>query len=138
MDDFAVVGDSLTSNDVMLANALSSINGSGAVLIFPSGNFLFNSSIILPSNIVVKGQGAENTQFIMNLNGSGNAFELTGAAVSLDTTTIINQANKDSAFLILNNPSIFVANDWVRIVQYDADLVTSSNSISSSSKHLVV
>jgi len=125
MDDFAVVGDSLTSNDVMLANALSSISGSGAVLIFPSGNFLFNSSIILPSNIVIKGKGAENTQFIMNLNGSGNAFEFTGASVSLDTTTIINQATKDSTFLVLNNSSIFVANDWIQIIQYDADLVTS-------------
>lgn len=126
MDDFAVVGDSLTSNDAMLANALSSITGSGAVLIFPSGNFLFNSSIILPSNIVVKGQGSENTQFIMDLNGSGNAFELTGAAVSLDTTNIINQATKDSAFLVLSNSSIFMANDWIQIIQKDTDLVTSS------------
>lgn len=126
MEDFGVVSDSLTPNDAMLATAISSISGDGAILVFPTGNFLFNNSISLTNNLVINGQGAENTQFIMDLSGSGNAFEFTGSVVSIDTTTIINQANKDSTFLILNNPSIFVANDWVRIVQYDADLVTSS------------
>tara|TARA_B100000809_G_scaffold190351_1_gene188927 strand:+ start:11192 stop:12931 length:1740 start_codon:yes stop_codon:yes gene_type:complete len=126
LDDFGILSDGLTPNDAMLATAISSISGNGAVLVFPTGNFLFNSTISLPSNIVIKGQGAENTQFIMDLSGSGNAFEFTGSVLSLDTTTIINQANKDSAFLILNNPSIFVVNDWIRIIQYDTDLVTSS------------
>lgn len=101
MDDFGLVSDGITPNDSIVATTISSISGNGAVLVFPTGNFLFNSTISLPSNIVIKVQGAENTQLIMYLSVSGNAFEFTGSVVCLDTTTIINQANNDSTFLII-------------------------------------
>ena len=121
-----VVGDGIAPNDSIVNNVISSIVGPGAILNFPSGNFLFNNTIDIPSNIIVRGQGADNTTFTMNLGGTGHSFNIQGNSINADTNSLIESAIKDSSFVIVSDPAVFTAGDWLQIVQIDSDLVTSS------------
>lgn len=121
-----MIGDGITPNDLILDVVLSSIADSGAILIFPAGNFLFNNTINLPNKCVIKGDGAKTTTFTFDLGGSGHSFNINGQAINADTTSIIESAIKDSNFVIVSNPTNFSTGDWMRIIQYDTDLVTSS------------
>lgn len=120
------VGDGITPNDVVLANAIAAITGPGAILNFPSGNFLFNNRITLSSNVIIKGQGADQTTFTMSLGGSKHAIAIQGSLIASDTTYLTASAAKDSNFMIVFNPGSFSVGNWVQIIQQDSDLVTSA------------
>lgn len=121
-----VVGNGTTPNDSIVENVLLSIINSGAILNFPSGNFLFNNTINIPTNIIIRGEGAEVTSFTMDLGGTGHSFRIQGQAINSDTTSIINFSAKDSDFIIVSDPNSFSIGDWIQIIQDDSDLVTSS------------
>jgi hypothetical protein len=126
MQTEGAIGDGFTANDVVLSNVLASLSGNGAILEFQNGNFLFNNSIILPNNIILKGQGVGNTTLTMDLGGSGSAIIIQGSSVSIDTTSLNQTASKDSLFIEVLNTANFAVGDWVQIIQQDTDLVTSS------------
>ena len=120
-----LVGDGVTANDSLLEGILNSLSGVGNILLFPAGTFLFEESIELPSNVVLKGAGAEETILKFNQNSSGHSINIQGS-ITADTTKIIHSAAKDSSSLIVYNSSLFNAADWIRIIQQDADLVNDS------------
>lgn len=120
------VGNGNVPNDTILDNVLNSISGPGAILNFPNGNFLFNNTINLPSNIIIKGQGAEETTFTMDLGGLGHSISIQGSLIASDTTSLAQTAVKDSNFMLVLDPGDFSIGDWVQIIQEDSDLVTSS------------
>lgn len=126
MQEEGLVGDGITPNDSLLSQILSSIAGSGAILNFPEGDFLFNHTIHLPNQVVIKGQDPELTAFTMDLGGSGHAFQIQGQAIHSDTSSIIDFGFKDSNFVRVSDPNIFSIGDWIQIIQNDTDLVTSS------------
>ncbi len=125
MSLYPFVADGSVSNDLVLANFMSSFGGQGAVLQFPSGVFLFNSSIQLPSGFVIKGRGADSTVFRMDLAGNGHAFDISGN-LGNDTSALKLSAFKDSSFIELWNTASWLPGDWIRLRQDDADLVSSS------------
>ena len=116
------------SNDSLLSsiiNIFSSASASGVILNFPSGSYLFNQTISLPGNIVLKGRGADSTILKFDLNGAGHAIEVIGS-VSNDTSNLSQNAFKDSNTLFVYNPSIFFPGDWVRIIRNDVGLISSN------------
>lgn len=125
MSLYPFVRDGSVSNDLVLANFMSSFGGQGAVLQFPSGVFLFNSSIQLPSGFVIKGRGADSTVFRMDLAGNGHAFDISGN-LGNDTSSLKLSAFKDSSYIELWNTASWLPGDWIRLRQDDADLVSSS------------
>ena len=120
------IGDGVAPNDSILANVLLSISGPGAILNYQTGNYLFNNTINIPSNVIIKGQGAHNTVFTMNLGGTSHSFRIQGSSISSDTSSLIEFAAKDSSSIIVSDPGSFSTGNWVQIVQQDSDLVTSS------------
>ena len=120
------VGNGNVPNDSILDNVLLSITGPGAILNFPTGNYLFNNTIDITSNVIIRGQGADQTTFTMDLGGTSHSFSIQGSLVSSDTTSLTEAAVKDSSFMIVSDPGSFSIGNWVQIVQYDSDLVTSS------------
>ncbi len=61
MLDQGAIGDGITPNDYFIESVLSSITEAGVILNFPMGNFLFNNTINIPSNVIIRGQGADKT-----------------------------------------------------------------------------
>lgn len=126
MGSAGVVGDGLTPNDSVVASVLSIVSGPGAILQFPAGDFLFNHTINLPSNINIRGQSAENTTFTMSLGGTGHAINITGTSITTDTSSIKESATKDCIYILVNDPVIFTIGDWIEIIENDSDLISSS------------
>jgi len=125
LDEHGLVGDGIESNDIAFSNVLASLSGPGAYLIFPDGNFLFNQTIHLPSNVILRGQGATNTTLTLDLGGSGHGIQLEGTTNPTDTTYLIQSAFKESNLITVWNSAKLAVGDWVQIIMQDADLVTS-------------
>ncbi|MFK7785656.1 MAG: T9SS type A sorting domain-containing protein [Crocinitomicaceae bacterium] len=126
MQNEGAVGDGLMPNDSIMGGILAAVADSGAILTFPSGNFLFNETIDLPSNVVIKGDGAESTTFTFDLGGSGHSIKVQGQNVNSATTSILDFAAKDDEYIFVDDPTLFSDGDWIRILQNDSNLVTSS------------
>lgn len=126
MQNFNVVGNGTTANDQFLSNAIATIGSNGAVLVFPSGNFLFNSTISLPSNVVLKGAGAKATTFTMNLSGANHAISIKGNISNSDTTTFSQSSLQNDNHINVTAAGSFSAGDWIQIFQDDTSLITSS------------
>ncbi len=126
LQNYGILGDSLTPNDTALSQVINSLNGSPTILIFPAGNFVFNQTIELTTNIILRGQGANNTNLILNLGGNGHGIKASGSTTINDTSSFINSGIKDSNYINVQNTSLFMNEDWVKIIQNDSDLVTSS------------
>jgi hypothetical protein len=125
MTNYGATGDGLTNNDSVISSFVSQYFGAGAILYFPSGNFVFNNKILLPDNYILRGAGADSTVFVMDLGGSGHAIDITGTVAS-DSSRIVQTALKNSSVLQVWDETGFTAGDWVQIKQLDNDLATSS------------
>ena len=126
LNDYSLDKSGLTPNDSVINAILNSVPESGAILNFPAGNFLFSKTIRIPSHVILRGQGAESTLFTMSLNGSGHSIIIEGSSSLNDTSSIIASASKDSSVLRINDSNLFSEGDWIKILQNDSDLVTSS------------
>ena len=126
MQSFNTVNDGVTPNDTFLINALATIPSNGAVLVFPAGNFLFNNTINLPSNVVLKGAGANATSFVMNLSGSNHAITVKGTLSNSITTPFSKSGVKGDNFIEVASVTGFSVGDWVQVFQDDSHLITSA------------
>jgi hypothetical protein len=118
----------VNNNDSLIQTIISDASSSGypgLILSFPSGTFLFNESINLPNNTVLKGYGASSTTLKFDLNGSNHCINISGNVLT-DTSAVIANGIIDSSFLFLFNTSQFSVGDWIRIIQTDDDLVQST------------
>lgn len=125
LQNAGLIADGTTANDTILDSILNTLSPAGAVLEFPNGDFLFNNTIALPSNVVLRGQGMQHTQLIMDLGGQGHGIQIQGSAPS-DSSIILQSTPKDSFYLQVWNSQNFAVGDWVQIKQQDADLIHSS------------
>ena len=128
LSNFGLYSSGLNSNDSLLSSIISTTSSgsaAGVILNFPAGTFLFNQTINLPGNFVLKGRGADSTILKFNLNGAGHAIEVSGS-ISSDTTSIIQNMYKDSSSIFVYNSSSFMAGDWIRIIHNDSLMINNS------------
>jgi len=119
------VGDSITPNDSVLFNVLAAAVGTGIIINFESGNFLFKNTIELPRNVILRGEGANNTNLLMDLNGSGHAITIHGLPIKLDSTFLTKPAFKDSNYILVVDASNYAGGDWIKLIQQDSTLISS-------------
>lgn len=123
--------DGITPNDDKLNEVLNNLSGVGTNLHFPAGRFLFNQSIVLPSNTRLLGAGADSTVFLIDLNGSGDGIVIRGNQLKDINAKIISNIRRNQDFIVTDNSNLFEENNWIRIIQNDSTLVTSSWAINS-------
>jgi hypothetical protein len=68
--------------DTIINTAIQNNIANGAILFFPNGKYLCNSSINLPSNFVIKGNGSNNTQLLFDGNGAQDFITMQGTKSS--------------------------------------------------------
>jgi len=128
LSNYGLHSSGLIPNDSLLLSIIgttSSGSAAGVILNFPAGIYLFNQTINLPENIVLKGRGADSTILKFNLNGVGHAIEVSGS-ISSDTTSITQNIYKDSNSIFVYNSSSFIAGDWIRIIHNDSPMINNS------------
>lgn len=114
----------LTPNDIVLSNFLSN-HTEPLILFFPAGNYLFNESITMRSNLVIRGEGADVTIFSFNQGGSGHSIKFIGSSFGTPVN-LANSAIKDENTIDVVDVLGFTSGDWIHLSQDDTDLVTSS------------
>ena len=118
------VNDGINPNDLVFADFFAT-HPEPLILFFPTGNYLFNESIEMRSNLVIRGAGATETSFDFDLSGSGHSVKFIGST-STSTSYLLNDAVKDETTLNVLDGAGFNAGDWIHLTQDDSDLVTSS------------
>lgn len=126
LQSLGAVGDGVTPNDAVIPGFIAAYFGTGAILEFPSGEFLFNNTITLPDNFIIRGQGADSTILKMDLGGSGNGIAINGSTNIADTSKLVLSSAKDATQIVVWDASLLSAGDWVQLKQYDTDWITSS------------
>lgn len=121
---YGFVNDGVTPNDYPLGSLMLAYQGP-TIVYFPAGTYLFNTSIYLRSNFIVRGAGADQTTFIIEHPNNGHSFYATGYPTN-DTSSLTQTANKGSNQLIVANAGAFSVGNWIQLQQNDVDLTTSA------------
>ncbi|MBR9975261.1 MAG: hypothetical protein KFF77_06750 [Bacteroidetes bacterium] len=132
------VGDGVTPNDHLLDSLLGMDRQPGAILHFPAGVFLFRRGIRLPSNHVLRGEGAGNTRLVFDLGGAGHAISVIGTQISAGAGVLADNAGFGTRELTLLGDPHFQTGDWIYLSQRDDDRVTSDWAISGTGQILQI
>lgn len=130
MQNEGLIGDGSTPNDATLTNIINS-HPQGAILQFSNGEFLFTKTIKLPSNFVIRGTGAANTIFRMNLGGSGQAISVSAPTTSNQSIALSNAALVGEDNIYANTVTGLAVGDWIEIKLNDTHLITSDWALNS-------
>ncbi|MEO8765498.1 MAG: glycosyl hydrolase family 28-related protein [Ginsengibacter sp.] len=120
--EFGGSGDGITSNDLPLQNAITSLAGQNGIIHFPAGTFIFHSPVNLRSGLVLKGDGPASTNLSFNLSGTGDLITIAGS-VTASVANIISSVFRNESTITVDNASLFQVNDYIKIYQDDDALV---------------
>ena len=110
-----IIGDSLTNNAPALNTLIQSACGFRAILYFPAGTYLFNSTINLNDSIALRGASSDSTHFVFNFNGaSGNCINLSGSGNS-SWYSATDGYQKDNSWITVADSGLLQAGDWAEI-----------------------
>ena len=119
------IPDGMTTNDTVLTNIMSSLNpGDSAIIYFPNGDYLFNQTMNLTSNIFLIGESSDSTILKFDLGGAGNLISINGNQ-SLDTATITQNIYKGDLSINYNGSNLFNPGDFIRLIDNDSSNITS-------------
>ena len=121
----------LISNDVKLDSMINAYGSSGVIFFFPSGDYLFNQTINLSSNQILKGDGMNQTQLIFDLGGTGDAIKISGSIDNSNVFELLLDANRGQYYIVSDDAETLSSGEWIKIYQNDDDLVTSSWALNS-------
>ena len=115
--DFDGAADGKTDNSDALKQAIASFHNSPGTVLFPAGTYLFNSSVILPDSIRLKGDGSDVTVLKFDLNQQpSNCINITGIAKNY-FFRLKGGYLFGSSKLLADSASYFHAGDWVEILE---------------------
>jgi hypothetical protein len=102
-----------SDNTAAFNSAVASLSGAAGVVYLPAGSYLFNSTLSVPANVIVKGASSDSTSLNFNLGGAtANSINITGSA---STTPIVVTAGsvKGSTSLTLTSTSGINLGDYI-------------------------
>lgn len=115
--DYGAVGDGVTDDHQAIMDAINNLNGNLGYIFFPPGTYLVKNTIDLSDSCILKGQGAEETILLFNLDqASINCISLNKEQTS-NSTAILGGLDKGNNLLTVADPSLFAAGDYVEIKQ---------------------
>ncbi len=116
------------ANDAALSAAIASLNSSTdlKVILFPAGTYLFNATVNLTENVILKGSGADNTTLRFNFGGVGADLIRATGSMGTDSTAIIGSGIKNSYKIRVSDETKFAIGDYIRIIETDSDLMFST------------
>ncbi len=115
-----LVGDGSTANDAAWQAVIAPLGSTPTILQFPTGVFLFNSPITLPSNVILRGMTADSTKLLFNLGGVGHCIRALGSQSATDTTYITANLSKEAMVASVTNASRYPVGAYLRLIQNDS------------------
>ncbi|MFZ4547167.1 MAG: glycosyl hydrolase family 28-related protein [Bacteroidales bacterium] len=97
-----------------LNTAMANFDGHPGRVYFPSGSYLFASTISMPDSIVLSGAGSDST--FIKIGHSSIGFSFSGSAANA-FTNIVYGFQKGSQKITVSDPSLFTAGKYCEIRQ---------------------
>lgn len=113
-----------TDCSVLINQLITSHYSDSIVLLFPAGQFRFDQSIQLKSNLILAGASMGQTTLNFNLGGTGSSMEALGQ-LNGPIFPLSSMAVKGQTKIVCPNHA-FTAGDWVRLTCNDSSLVSSN------------
>lgn len=126
VEDHGLVGDGKTPNDIAFNAILTTNNNSFRVFQFPAGDYLFNQNILLGSNVLLKGLGAQNTTLTFDLTTNDHSIYIEGNKANQNTIPITKTTVLGEYSIVVEEATTLAINDWIRILHDDKNEVTST------------
>ena len=111
---FGGSNNGLIDNTNALNTAMETFGGHPGRIYFPSGIYLFSSSVSMPDSIILKGAGSDST--FIKIAHSSTGFSFSGSAANT-FTDIITGFQKGSQKITVADPSLFAAGKYCEIRQ---------------------
>lgn len=115
--NYGLLGDSLSDNSAAFQAVLSTLGSSAAVLYFPEGKYSFQTSLQIPSGVILRGEGSDKTKLFFNLGGSSSHCIVVSASQSEDFISVFSGFEKGSDTLILKSDLGFNDDEFAEIHQ---------------------
>lgn len=133
VDNFEVIApdtgqlysDGTIPNDALLAAMLEEMPDNGLIIQLPEGRFLFEKTIRLPSNVLLRGKGPSKTRLILNLHGSGDGIVIAGNKYENIYSEIKEEVIRGLDYVIADNARQWLPGQWVKLDFDDRALVYS-------------
>ncbi len=122
--DFGADSTGLIDNSVALSSALNALLPTGGTIYFPPGNYLFTSTVSIPSGIRLKGSGAGQTRLLFNNQGQGDCLIVAGTFNNFPDT-LIGEYSKDSHVLTVKDAKKYVKSEYIKIFEDDGGRIFS-------------
>jgi polygalacturonase len=114
--DFGGTGDGIHDDYNAIISAINS-SSNLRVIFFPAGNYLIKSTISLPSNVILRGEGeTSNLNFdLSSINSEVNCINVLNNNQPNLFTPVDSGYNKGSTFLTVANSNAFIVNGYAEI-----------------------
>lgn len=128
--DYGFLGDGLSTNDIAFKEMMADLDSLSVELVFPSGSYLFNEILVLPSNTSLRGSSPSETRLLFDMNTQSQAIIISGSRDTLVRNVGAN-FQKGSQQLLLENTDQLKIGDWLYLSENDESKVSSSWAIGS-------
>jgi hypothetical protein len=105
------------------AAAIAALNGAAGTILFPEGQYFFNTELLVPDSVFLQGESAAS---VLNFD-LGNTGDLIRMAGSISVTPIMlsQTAERGNTTLVIEDASTLVVGDVIRLAMTDNDLMFS-------------
>ena len=115
----------LENDDSTLQRILDTHQGESLVIYFPPGDYHFQKSINLGSQVILQGASPDETKLIFDLGGADHAIAVKGQRSSTERN-VTQAIQKNDLYIGLNQAQQLNAEDLIYLSEDDKALVTSS------------
>ena len=119
--DFGAQGDGITNDQPAVQAAINSLNGRLGAVFFPSGNYLFTSSIRLFDSTVLQGIGSDSATLMFRLGQQTINCINIQKGQSADFVPITSGYEKDNPWIQVENASSFTVGQTIEIREENGD-----------------
>jgi len=112
--DYGAKGNGTTNDQPAVAAAIASLGGSAGIVYFPSGTYLIQSPISLPSATILRGENRENS--ILRFDFVANAIRIYGAETG-SWIALSESASIHTNTLTVSDASTFAGGDYAVLRQ---------------------
>ncbi len=117
--DFGAVGDGVADDRSAVVAAIASVSGNMGMVYFPPGIYKITSTISIPSDVILHGEGATATFIQFNMGGSAiDGFSIAGS-VNGTEVPVVSGYTKGSTQLVIDAAyeNFFVPGDYIELRQ---------------------
>ncbi len=113
--DFGALGNGTTNDYQAIIDAINALGGNQGVVYFPPGNYLIQSTLSLPDNVILRGEMPEFTTLSFNFGGASSTCISVSGSTASDFQSINSGYLKGSNLITITDASVFSIGDFAEI-----------------------